>query len=136
MCSVDTTGMRRSPSKPQDVAAVGSAEDAVLVLQAGDVHLVHVEELGGQPVVGQAGLVQLEADLLRVGVAAGHVVHDHGPEGGLGRLLRQRLPQIGGERGDAAAPRRVVAEEGDLVEAGSPARSAARVPLIRRPTTV
>jgi hypothetical protein len=67
----------------KDVPTIGSAEDAVLVLQTGDVHLVHIEELGCQAVVGEARLVQFKAHLLWVAIAGGHIVHDHRPKGGL-----------------------------------------------------
>ncbi len=47
------------------------AKDAVLVLEARKLDLVHVKELGCQPVVPAPFLTYLEVHTLRVGVAAG-----------------------------------------------------------------
>ena len=59
----------------QQVAAGGTAVDAVLVLEADEVHLAHVEELGQLPVLVLVVLSDFEAHPIRIGMALGRVVH-------------------------------------------------------------
>ena len=91
-----------------------AAEDAVLVLHADDVDRVDVQKIGGAAVRGEVGLVDLETHPIRIGVAASDVVHRDDEAIEIGTRLADGVSEVGRERGDAALPRRVVAEQGDL----------------------
>ena len=96
----------------QHVRAGLAAEDAVLVLHAEHVHLVHVEEVGRAMVGGQVALVDLEPHARRVGMTPPGVVHGQHEAVGPGHGLAQRVGQVRGEGGDAAVAGQVVAEQG------------------------
>ncbi len=63
----------------QNVTAVSPPKYAKLVLQTDCVNLVHVQEVGCQPVVSQIFVVQFEAYLTGIGVAFRDIVHDDRP---------------------------------------------------------
>jgi len=100
----------------QDVASRRSPEDAVLVLHADKIHVVDVEEIRRAQVGGDLVLLQLEADALRVVVALGPVVDRDGDDRQVRRDAGKRLAQVRGEGGDAALPRQVIADHGDLAQ--------------------
>ena len=84
------------------------------MLQADDVDVAEVEEVG-RPAIGVEILLgKLEAHFGRVVVAAFDVVDRRDDAVGLGILRGDRLAQVEGERRDAALPRQIIADEGDL----------------------
>ena len=97
----------------QDVAAGLPAEDAVLELQAHQIDVVDVQEVGGAPVGVDVLLGQLEANAGRIVVAGLGVVDGQGDARRFGICRGDRLAEIRGERRDAALPRHVVADKGD-----------------------
>ena len=102
----------------QHMAAGRPAENPELVLQADDVDVADVEEVRRALVGGQVLFLDLEANFRRIFVAALEVVDRHRKALGLGLLGRHRRQQVGGEGGDAAFARQVIAEEGDLPDFG------------------
>jgi hypothetical protein len=89
----------------QDVTAGGPAENAELVLQADDVHVADVEEVRRTQIGRQVLLLNLEANYVRVFVAAFDVVDRHGETLALGIHGGHGRKQVGGEGGNAALAR-------------------------------
>ena len=98
----------------QHVAAGRPAVDPELVLHADDVHVADVQEVRRALVRGQILLLDLEANDVRIFVAARDVVHRHGEALALRVLRGHGGQQVGRERGDAAFARQVIAEKRDL----------------------
>ncbi len=63
-------------------------------------------------------LGQLEAHTLGIGVAVFDIVDRHGDAGRVAVLGGDGFAQVGGERGDAALARQVVADESDAIDSG------------------
>ena len=100
----------------QDVAARPSAEDAVFVLQAYEVHVIDIQKVR-RPAIGSKILFgQLEAHASRIGIAAFDVVDRHCDASRIRVFGGDGLTQVGGERGDAALSRQIVADESDAVD--------------------
>jgi hypothetical protein len=97
----------------QNVTAGRTAEDAVFVLQADEIHIVAVQEIRGPPVRGWVILHQLEAHARRIGVAVVGVVHGQGEASRLRVRGGDGLAQIGREGGNPALARQIIADEGD-----------------------
>ena len=95
----------------EDVAPIRTAKNAELVLQADDVDLVDVQEIGRLGVGRQVVLAKLEADPGRILIALRPVVHRDGKTSCLGKLSGQRFAQVGGEGGNPALPRQVVSDD-------------------------
>ena len=106
--------------QPHDVAAGRAAEDAVLVLQADDVGVGEVEEIGRPQVGVDLLLLDLEPDLRRVVVPLRNVVDRHHEAIGPGILGGDRRAQVVGERRDPALPRQVIADECNLLDLAVP----------------
>ncbi len=102
----------------QQVAAGGPPVDAEFVLDAEDIGIVKVQEVGGAPVGIQILLVQFEAHAGRVVVGFDAVVHGPGVALRVGRGGGHRLAEVMREGGDAAEPREIAAQEGDAGRAG------------------
>jgi hypothetical protein len=118
--SVVTIGMRSSRSKastcPQQLENVRTrlaAEDPVLVLHAHHVDAVDVQEIRRATVGRHVVLGYLEANARRVRVAPTGVVHRQHEAVQRRALERDRVAQVGRERGDAAVTRHVIAEHRD-----------------------
>ena len=88
------------------------------MLERDNVHVAVVQEVGAAPVRGQYLLLNLEANHLRVLIAAFYVIDRYREAAVLGMLRRHRSKQVGCKRGDAALARQVVAEKGDGSNAG------------------
>jgi len=101
----------------KDVAAGGAAVDAELVLEADDVDVGDVEEVGGAEVGGEVLLFDLEANDLGVGVAGGEVVDGDGEAIAEGVGGGDGGEDVRGEGSDAALAGEVVSEEGDFADA-------------------
>jgi len=99
----------------EDIGAVVTAENTVLVLEADGVDLVYVEKIRCQPVIAEALLVQLETNLFRVAVPGRYVVHRQRPEVDLRRLLGERLVEIVSKSSDAALPRQERANQSNSI---------------------
>ena len=95
----------------------GAAVDPVLVLEADDVGVGEVQEVGRPEVALQVLLVDLEPDLRRVVVPLGAVVDRDDEALGVREVARHRGVHVVGEGGDPALPGQVVADEGDLADA-------------------
>ena len=80
--------------------------------------MADVEEIRGPQIGGQILLLDLEAHFGRILVAALEVVDRHRKARGLGLVRGHRGPQVGGEGGDAAFARQVIAKECDLPDFG------------------
>ena len=102
----------------QQVAAGRSAVDSELVLDRDNVHVAGVQEVGGAPVRTQVLLLNLEANHVRISIAALDVIDRHREASALGMPRRHRSQQVGRKRGDAAFARQVVAEKCDGSNAG------------------
>ena len=115
---------RRDDRHPQvaqqreDVAARRAAVNAVLVLEADDVGVAEVEKVGRAAIRVEVLLCELETHLRRVLVALGHVVDRDDAAVDRRILSRDSAAQIGGEGGDAALARQVVADETDFANVG------------------
>ena len=100
------------------MAAGRSAEDSELVLDRHNVHLAGVQEVGGAPVRTQVLLLNLEANDVRIPIAALDVIDRHREASAFRMARRHRSQQVGRKRGDAAFARQVVAEKRDGSNAG------------------
>ena len=90
VCSVVTIGIRRSRSRPDDVAAGRAAEDAVLVLEADDVGVGEVQEVGRPEVASPAPAPRSRTGPPGIVVPLGTVVDRHDEALGAGKLGRDR----------------------------------------------
>ena len=75
----------------QQVAAGRSAEDSELVLDRDNVHVAGVQEVGGAPVRIQILLLNLEANDVRILIAALDVIDRHREASASGMPRRHRL---------------------------------------------
>src|ERR1035438_464955 len=100
----------------QDVTTGGAAENAELVLQADDVHVVDVEEVRGTQIGRQVLLLNLEANHFRVPVATRNVVDRHGHALTLRMRSRDGRKQVRREGGNAALSGQVIADKSNLVD--------------------
>ena len=100
----------------EDVPPRLAAEDAVLVLQRDDVDVAEVEKVGRAAIGIEVLLLELELHFPRVVVAFGDVVDRHDAAVDRRVLGGDRAEQVGGEGGDAALARQVVADEAEFAE--------------------
>src|SRR5262249_14453413 len=100
----------------EDVAAGHPAVDPVLVLEADDVGVREVQEVGGAAVAFQVLLFGLEPGLRRVVVPFGAVVDGDDEALGVREAARHRRVHVVGEGGDPALPGQVVPDEGNLAD--------------------
>ena len=94
----------------------GASENAELVLQAYDVDVADIEEVGGAQVGRQVLLLNLKANHLGVFVATRNIVDRHCEALALGMGAGDGGQQVGGEGSDAAFARQVVADESDFMD--------------------
>src|SRR6476646_10768780 len=99
----------------QDMAAGDATEDAIFVLQDDQIHAVEVDEVRRAPVGLDITLIQLEAHTWRIGVALLCVVDRNGEDARLRRLSCERLTKVGRKCCDATLPRKIVADNSDLL---------------------
>src|SRR5690349_8960847 len=99
----------------QNVAAGDAAEDAIFVLQDDQVYAVEVDEVRRAPVGLDIALLQLEAHHRRVGVALFSIVDRDGEDARLRRFRCERLTKVGRKRRNATLPRKIVADDRDLL---------------------
>ena len=92
----------------------------ILVLQADDVGVGEVEEIGRAQVRVELLLLDLEPDLGRVFVTLGESLTGTTKQSGPGILGGDRRAQVVGEGRDAALPRQVIADERDLLDLAVP----------------
>ena len=109
-------GHSQFAQKRQDVTADRPAENAELVLQADDVHVADIQKVRGTQIGRQVLLLNLEANHLRVLVASRNVVDRYGEALALGVRTLDGGQQVGGESGNAALARQVVADKSDLAD--------------------
>ena len=102
----------------QQMAPRRPAINAELVLHRDDLDVVDVQKLRRAPVGIQLLLLDLERHARRIIVALRPVVHRPHDAMRLGKLRRDGLADVGGECGNAATPRHVVAEKGDVFGIG------------------
>ena len=93
-----------------------AAENAELVLQADDVHVVDVEEVRGTQIGRQVLLLNLEANHFRVPVATRNVVDRHGHALALRMRSRDGRKQVRREGGNAALSGQVIADKSNLCQ--------------------
>ena len=91
--------------------AVGTTENAVFVLNGNDVDATRIEVVGGDSVVRQLVLSDLELDLARIVVPGSVVVHRHDLDVEAAGGKAQAAREIRRERRNATAPRDVTADE-------------------------
>ncbi len=102
--------------QPEDVAAGGTAEDAVFVLEADDVGIGEIEEVGRSQVRVDLLLLDLEPHLRRVVVTLGQIVDRDDETIGPRILGGDRRTQIIREGRDAAFSWQIIADERDLLD--------------------
>ena len=125
---------RRDDRHPQvaqqadDMAAGRAAEDAVLVLEADDVGVGEIEEIGRPQVRVELLFLDLEPDFRRVVVTLGNVVDRHDEAIRAGILGGDRRAEVVGEGRDAALSRQVIADERDLLDLAVPFHRGCRNP--------
>src|SRR5438067_360788 len=100
----------------QDVTTGGPAENAELVLQADDVHIVDVEEVRGTQIGRQVLLLNLEANHFRVLVAIRNVVDRRCEALTLWMRACDGGKQVRRERGNTAFAWQVVANKSNLAD--------------------
>src|SRR5882672_5741020 len=93
------------------MAARGSAENAEFMLQANQIHVRNVEEIGRAQIGGQVLLRNLKAYLRGIIVTAREIVDRHDEALHRRKLCCYGTTQVSRERGDAAFPRQVIAEK-------------------------
>ena len=111
-----------------DMAAGRTAEDAVLVLEADDIGIGEIEEIGRSQVGVELLLLDFEADFGRVVVTLRNVVDGHDETIGPGILGGNRRADVVGESRDAASSRQVIADECDLLDLAVPFHRGCRNP--------
>ncbi len=97
----------------ENVAAGWPAEDPVLVLEADDVDVADVEEVGRTLIRRQVPLGQFEPDAIRVRVPARTIVDRDGEARILALVTHDRVAEVRCERCDAAASREVITDNRD-----------------------
>jgi hypothetical protein len=112
------------------MAAGRPAEDSELVLERDNVHVARVQQSGGAPVRLRVLLLNLETNDGRILVAPINVVDRH-REAPAFTMLRSRLQQVGGKRGNSAFARQVVAEKRNGSQAGGGLQQADYAALAR-----
>ena len=90
-----------------------ASEDAVFVLHADQIISVEIQKLGCPLVRSLVFLGKLQSYTLRIVVGRVRIVDWNGEEPRVTVFSRYGGTQIRGERGDAALPRQIVANEGD-----------------------
>ena len=93
------------------MTARAPAEDAIFMLQANEIHVVGVQEVGGPEIRVNILLRQLKSNTARVGVAGLDVVDRQGDARGFRVFGSDGLTQVGSECGYAALARRVVTDK-------------------------
>src|SRR3954451_9174452 len=91
-----------------------AAKDAVLMLYANHVDSVDVQEVCGAAVGSDVALGDLEAHARRIRVTLARIVHREDEAIDLREPARKRIAEIGGESGNPALPRNVVADHRNL----------------------
>ena len=100
----------------QQQATGSPAEDAELVLHGHQVDAVDVEIVGGPAVRRRVGFGDLESHAARIGVLPARIVHRHHEAVDPRRRLGEGAAEMGGEGGDPALPRQVVANHADAAD--------------------
>jgi hypothetical protein len=100
----------------EDVAAGWATEDAVLVLEDDKINSVDVQEVGGARIGFEVALGDLKTDARWVGIALLGVVDGNSKDVGFWGGSGEGFAEVGGEGGDAALSRQVVADDGDLAK--------------------
>ncbi len=103
------------PQHGQHVAAGRPAKNPELVLHADDVHIADIQEVRRALIRRQVLFLNLEAHRRRVFVTTLNVIDRHRETLALGMFRCHGREQVGGERGDAAFARQVIAEQRDLL---------------------
>ena len=106
--------------QPDDVAAGRAAEDAVFVLEADDIGVGEIEEIGRPQVGVDLLLLDFEPHLRRVVVSRRDVVDRHHEAIRPGILGRDRRAKVVRECRDPALPRQIVADECDFLNLAVP----------------
>ena len=102
--------------KCQDVASRFSTEYSVLELEADQIDIINIEEVSSAGVRKDVFLGEFKANPARIRVAGFRIVDRQGNTRGLNVRRSHRLAQIRCKRGDAALPRKIVADECNSVD--------------------
>src|SRR5208282_1594699 len=97
----------------QDVSARWSAENSIFVLHANQINIAKIEEIRGLAIRSQFILGKLEANPRGIAVTFFRIVDGQGQQLRIFVFRVDRVTQIRRKRSDAAAPRKVVADDGD-----------------------
>src|ERR671930_1210263 len=95
----------------ENMAAGPPAENAILELQAHEIYIIDIQEVGGATIRIDILLGELESDPGWVSVAAFHVVNRHGDARCVAVFGGDGLTQVGGKRGNTALARQVVSDK-------------------------
>ncbi len=98
------------------MAAGRSAVNAELMLHANHVHVRDVQKIRRAQIGGQVLLLNFKTHFRRIRIAVHKVIHRHDEALQRGEFFRHGTAQIRGERGDAAFPRQIIAQESDLAD--------------------
>ena len=104
-------GHAQITQESQDVTAGPPADDAILELQADQVHTVDIQEVGGAPIRLKIFLRQFKSNARWIRVAVFDVVHRHGNASRVTVFGGNGLAQIGGKRRYAALARQVISNK-------------------------
>src|SRR5437867_9826710 len=101
------------------MTARAPTEDAIFVLQADEIYIVGVQEVGGAEIRVNILLRQFKSNARRIRVAGLDVVDRQGNTRCVSVFGSDCLTQVGGERGDAALARQIVAYEPNTADCRS-----------------
>jgi hypothetical protein len=100
----------------KDISASLPAKDSILVLEANDVKPRIVQKISGLNVFVDGLVIDLKAHVHWIVVGAAGIRHHHHTGVQIQAIERDRPMKIMGEGRDAAAPRQMIADEGDTLE--------------------
>jgi hypothetical protein len=94
------------------MASGRSAIDAELMLEAKDIRVTEIQEIGGPTVRIQFVFLEFETYPVRVFITIGTIIDGPRKTIRFGQVVGDRLAKVGGERSDPAQARKVVSQEG------------------------
>jgi hypothetical protein len=112
VCSVVTHRHPHFLQQGQEMASGRSAIDAELMLEAKDIRVTEIQEIGGPPVRIQFFFLEFEAHPVRVFIAIGTIIDGTRKTIRFRQVVGDRLAKVGGERSYPAQAGKVVSQEG------------------------
>src|ERR1700752_1791917 len=100
------------------MAAALAAEDPVFVLHTNRIDGVYIQEVRSASIRSEVAFGDFEADARRIGISPTRIVNRNDEAVDIRKRRSDGVGQVGGEGGDPALPRHVIAEHGDFADAG------------------